>query len=174
MRLINRRLEAVESRMPTKREQSIWTELGPYCTSAELQRLINSCELDAPLSPAELEAIATRAWQRLTSGLARDEAQRQGEAERAAGFSRFECVLYYRHGRTVIHGYDRLDTLDLIPGDGDLLTRLAEAATTMAEIEAAADAVGRLWLDGRPMTTAQFAELVLHGRCAPPHRRHIP
>ena len=65
----------------------------------------------------------------------------------------------------------RFDVLDLTEPEIKQLAEVAETATCASDLDAVADVVGRLRLDGRVMDMATFEALVLRGEIAapPPH-----
>ena len=62
----------------------------------------------------------------------------------------------------------RFDVLDLTEAEIKQLAEVAEKVTCADDLDAVANVVGRLRLDGKVIDMATFEALVLHGEIAPP------
>jgi hypothetical protein len=82
---------------------------------------------------------------------------------------RFRGALGRRH--KLYPSVYRFDVLDLTEPEIKQLAEAAEKATCASDLDAVADVVGRLRLDGRIMDMGTFDALVLRGEIAapPPH-----
>jgi hypothetical protein len=65
----------------------------------------------------------------------------------------------------------RFDVLDVTETEIKQLAEAAQSATSASDLDAVADVVGRLRLDGRVMDMATFEVLVLRGEIEPPPRQ---
>ena len=81
---------------------------------------------------------------------------------------RFRGVLGRRH--KLYPSVYRFDVLDLTAAEIMRLVEVTEKAMCARDLDAVADIVVRLRLDGRVMSKSEFEAVVLRGEIAPPHR----
>lgn len=128
----------------------------------EVEALLDGA-IEGTLSQAEFARMALTAHARQGAGWTRHDAARLGEVGTAKQARAIDLLVAVgmRHGRGLI--LDRFDAGEVSLPELTELVRLAQQATTEQELHASADAIGRLRIDGRPVSLSRFAALVLKG-----------
>ena len=162
------RLEQEVRRRPCREHPELDADLR-CLGSLELQRGCDSLKAGMTgdeAGVAEARSLLMQAHARRLAGWTeadRDALEKQ-DREKQDAVGRLSGALGQRH--KLYPGVYRFDVLDLTESEIKLLAEMAEKATCASDLDAVADVVGRLRLDGKVMDMAAFEMLVVRGQIA--------